>query len=203
MPRPGAMSMIQTSERDPFLVALYEGQAGALTRLYSDHVKMVRRVVQRVVGPTAEVEDLVQEVFLHAVRGIRGFRGTRPQLSGWIKQIAIKRAQKHLRYQRVRRWLRLTPSGELPAQPGEGGSQEVALAMRRAYAILDGLPTQERTAFALRFFEQMTIPEVVEATGSSTSTVKRRIERARRAFLAQARQDQALSAWLPDAGETP
>ncbi len=199
MPRPITMTQTPTSERDPFLDALYQGQASAPTRLYSDHVQMVRRVVRRVVGPTSEVEDIVQEVFLHAVRGVRGFRGVRGQLSGWLKQMAIKRAQKHLRHQRVRRWLRLTPAGELPMVSAMG-SQETALAMRRAYNILTSLPSKEQAAFTLRFFEQMTIPEIAEATGSSASTVKRRIERARAVFVSRAREDAALSEWLPQGG---
>ena len=53
-----------------------------------------------------------------------------------------------------------------------------AQALERCYAILDHLGSRERTAFVLRYFEEMTMDEVADGLGTSVSTAKRLVNRA-------------------------
>src|SRR5512136_3260538 len=69
--------------------------------LYESYEPMVERWVRRLVGPTAEVEDLVHDVFVVALRRRREFRGD-AKVSTWLFRIT----QLVVRKRRFRRRLR-------------------------------------------------------------------------------------------------
>jgi RNA polymerase sigma-70 factor (ECF subfamily) len=180
--------------------ALRRGDAAALERMYVDHHAMVARVVRRVMGPDTEHDDLVQEVFYHAVRGVGGYRGDLGGVGAWLRAIAVGRCRKRIRRRRVRAWLVSRPPEELPDLPGRDDAHAAAL-LSRAWRIIEGMRTEERIAFTLRFVEGLTVPELVAATGASRSTVKRRLAAAREHFDARARADALLRERLD--GGTP
>jgi RNA polymerase sigma-70 factor (ECF subfamily) len=74
--------------------------------------------------------------------------------------------------------VRLTPTGELPEAPTAGPDIEAREALRRLYAILDGVGVQDRSLFVSRFLEKMEIAEVAIAHGLSYGTAKRHVARA-------------------------
>ena len=175
----------------PSADALRRGDDAALERMYADHHAMVARVVRRVMGPDGEHEDLVQEVFYHAVRGVGSYRGDADGVGAWLRAIAIGRCRKRIRRRRVRAWLQVRAPDALPEVPDAADAHAAAL-LGRAWRIIEAMATEDRIAFTLRFVEGLTVPEVVEATGASRSTVKRRIARARAHFDTQARADALL-----------
>jgi RNA polymerase sigma-70 factor (ECF subfamily) len=62
--------------------------------------------------------------------------------------------------------------------------------------LLDSLGTNERTAFVLRSLEGLSLDEIVQATGASLATVKRRIRSASMRITALARLDPELAGYL-------
>src|SRR5438067_1040427 len=98
--------------------------------LYRAHGQRVARWVQRLAGPSVDVEDLVHEVFLIVQRKLGGFRGE-AKVTTWLYRITEHVVRHHRRRERVRRWF--------------GGSAEGAADLLRKLGPAPGLgPTAER-----------------------------------------------------------
>jgi len=175
--------------------ALRRHEPTAAAELFDRHVASVERAVFGVLGRDSEVEDLVQDAFVAALRGIDGFRGDERTLGAWMRGIAVRLALKKLRWRRARRWLGGSGSELLSELPGITDTRTQA-ALRRAHALLERLPVVERAAFGMRFVEGMRVDEVADALGVSPSTAKRRLERARERFRRLAAGDALLCDWL-------
>lgn len=196
-PRRGAtVQALPFAGDDAALVqALREGHRGAAAAFFDRYAAHVRRVLVRVLGVEAELDDVHHDVFVRALGSIRSLREPEA-MTAWITSVAIFTARTHIRKKRLRRWLRLMPPGELPEVPVSGPADEALLAMRSVYRLLDRLPVDERIAFTLRRFEQMELTEVARACGVSLATVKRRLSRAEATFAALAAEEPSLEAWL-------
>ncbi len=181
------------------LPGLRAGEPAAAAALFDRHVAQIERAVQGVLGLDPEVEDVVQDAFVAALRGIGGFRGEERALGAWVRGIAVRLALKKIRWRRTRQWFRRQGTEALPALHGvtDTGTQA---ALGRAYALLDQLPALERAAFGLRLIEGMRLEEVAEALGVSLATAKRRIKRARERFGRLAAEDALLQDWLGQEG---
>lgn len=166
----------------------------AATLVWDRYAGMVRGVLYRSVGPTHDIEDLVQDVFVGFFRNVGTLReaaSLRPFLVG----IALRTARSALRKRRVRRWLRLSDDGIVPEVATSDGDPRTREAVRRLYAILDELPDRDRLAFVLRHAEGRELTETAAALGVSLATVKRMLSRAESHVHARAKQDDSLSAW--------
>lgn len=159
------------------VAALRAGDERAYTAAWIELGPMVRRLVTRFFGPGADTPDLSQEVFLRVFRRIDELRNP-DGLRGFVVGICLGVARNELRRVRVRRWVRLTSTGELPEAPTAGADMEAREALRRLYAILDRVDVQDRSLFVSRFLEKMEIAEVAIAHGLSYGTAKRHVARA-------------------------
>jgi RNA polymerase sigma-70 factor, ECF subfamily len=178
----------------PLLPGLRAGEPAAAAQLFDRHVAQVERAVQGVLGPDPEVEDLVQDAFVAALRGIDGFRGDESTLGAWVRGIGVRLALKKIRWRRTRRWLGMGGTEvvtELQAVADTG----TQAALGRAYALLERLPAVERAAFGMRFIEGMKLEEVAQALGVSLATAKRRLQSARERFGKLAAGDALLRDW--------
>jgi RNA polymerase sigma-70 factor (ECF subfamily) len=84
------------------LAAAQRGSTSAFTRLVEAYQARVRGYLARWVGDPATVDDLAQEVFLAAWRGLAGFDGGVP-IGAWFAGIARNQALMHLRSESRRR----------------------------------------------------------------------------------------------------
>lgn len=143
-------------------------------RRYSPYVA---KIGLRLLGRVEEIEDLVQDVFIAAHRGLSGLREP-AALKGWLATVTVRVAQRRLRARRVRQMLRLAPvyDYELLAQPGFSPEDSALLA--EVYELLDDLPVAERLAWSLRHLQGERLERIAELTGASLATVKRRISAA-------------------------
>ncbi len=164
--------------------------AVAFDRLYRDHVDRIYRFAQRLCGQVEDAQDLVQDTFLNAYRGLEGFRGD-AQVSTWLYRIAARAC---LRLRRKRkgepaRELSLdefipTSEGEFRLQlPTDGLSPEEALEnkeLKRAlHQAIQKLPNKYRVVLVLRDMEGLTAKEVGTIMGLNERAVKSRLHRAR------------------------
>ncbi len=159
-------------------------------RLYRDHVDRIYRFAQRLCGQVEDAQDLVQDTFLNAYRGLEGFRGD-AQVSTWLYRIAARAC---LRLRRKRkgepaRELSLdefipTSEGEFRLQvPTDGLTPEEALEnkeLKRAlHQAIQKLPNKYRVVLVLRDMEGLTAKEVGTIMGLNERAVKSRLHRAR------------------------
>jgi RNA polymerase sigma-70 factor (ECF subfamily) len=156
---------------------------------------LVMRLLRRYFGPGPDRQDLCQEVFLRFFTRIDELRD-RSALRSFLIGICLGVAQNELRRARVRRWIFLTQSGELPDAPISGANPEAREAAARIYKILAGVSAEDRTLFVTRYVEKMEMAEIAAAIGRPLSTTKRRLARATRRITARMSGDPALADYV-------
>jgi RNA polymerase sigma-70 factor (ECF subfamily) len=166
--------------------AILNGHPQGAARLYDGFAREIQRVVRRMLGPDADHEDLVHEIFMKAWQLIVSGKLREPQrLGSWLKTIAVHSVYKEIRRRYVRRrFLLLDRAESLP--PPLGGEHRDLL--RVLYHIAEHLAPQERLAFSLRHFEQRRHAEVAQLMGCSLATAKRRLAQAEARFVALSRR---------------
>jgi RNA polymerase sigma-70 factor (ECF subfamily) len=157
----------------------------------------IERMLTRILGFCAELDDLTQEVFIRAFARISELREAE-SLRAWLGSIAVFVARETIRRKRRRRWLLFLPAEELLEPPAAAASIEARAALRVFYEVLDGFATDERIAFTLRFVEGMELTEVAEACQVSLATIKRRLKRASDEFYVRGRARAELVDWFEE-----
>src|SRR5215471_241247 len=187
-----------TGDDVALVAALKLNHPGAKAALFHRYARQVERIVTHVLGFDHELSDILQEIFARALSSIQSLRDP-SALNPWLSRLAALTARKVLRTRSRRSWLRRFTDAEEEAQYEPitpGPDYEGRVALRAVYEILADLPTDERIAFALRFIDGMQLLEVSYACQVSIATVKRRLQRAERRFLAAAREQPVLAEWL-------
>jgi RNA polymerase sigma-70 factor (ECF subfamily) len=146
----------------------------ALFRAYAPYVA---KVAHQLLGRDDEVDDVIQDVFMAAVRGVHQVRDP-GAIKGWLASIAIRSARRRLRFRSLRNLFSNEPPHEYAAVVDPAASPEQRALMARAYRVLDSLPVNERLAWVLRHIEGEGLERVALLCGCSLATVKRRITRA-------------------------
>ncbi len=165
---------------------LQAGEDAALAPLMQHWEAPVKRFVFRVVGNTAEAEDLAQEVFVRIYTKRSTYRPG-AKFSTWCFSIAANQAKNRLR------WWRRRPALSLDAWIGAGGDatdespagasasheavrHEQIVAVQKAVA---ALPLDLRTALVLFEYEGLSMADIAAALGCTTKAVENRLYRAR------------------------
>jgi RNA polymerase sigma-70 factor (ECF subfamily) len=136
--------------------------------LYSRYVRFVHGVVLARISP-GDAEDLVQEVFLLALRKLKHLRDPEA-FGGWIASIARNCAADF--HRRGSKSMELTE--ELPAN---AASQISGLEAKAVLKTIQELPEAYRETLILRLVEGMTGPEIAARTGLSHGSVRVNLHR--------------------------
>jgi RNA polymerase sigma-70 factor (ECF subfamily) len=195
---PAAVDMTSTPSDTELAEALRAGDGSAVAQLFDLYGHHVERVLIRTIGRDAEMEDMVQDVFLGAYRSGPNYQGDDAQLKAWISRIAVFTARGYLRKRKRRWWLRSADPMQMPELSSKEPSPHTAEVLRRTYAALDLMDPDLRIPFALRELESMELAEIAQACDCSVSTIKRRLARARKTFDRLAKKDPMLRDWLGD-----
>ncbi|RYZ08474.1 MAG: sigma-70 family RNA polymerase sigma factor [Myxococcales bacterium] len=181
---------------DAALVAgVQAGNTVAMGALYDRYVGDVRRILLHTLGPRLDLADLVQDVFVNVLSSVRSLREA-GALRGWLFQVTVRTARKHLRSSTRRWWLKLWPEGdELELQPAAMLEESSSDAVRATFRILSGMVAEDRLVFSLRYVSGLELSEMADACDMSLSTLKRRLWRAEKRFFAEAREDDTLRHW--------
>jgi RNA polymerase sigma-70 factor, ECF subfamily len=178
------------------------GDPRATSVLWDRFSPLVRRMLRRTLGPTAEVEALLQEVFLRALRQLAGLPES-AQLKPFVVAVTVRVLSGELKRNRVRRLLRLRSPWH--SHDFASGDTATRTALSSLYRILDELDADARLAFTLRHFEGLQITELASAMDASLSSAKRRLARANARVQAAVSRDAAFSAYATAAslGDAP
>jgi RNA polymerase sigma-70 factor (ECF subfamily) len=135
----------------------------------------------RAVGRDA-AEDLTQEIFLKAFRGLSRYRGDAPARA-WLAAIAHNTVKNQYRF--LGRFRRIFPADRdslaEPADPADGPEEAAGGSERRARVAeaLGRLPEKFRMPLVLRDLDGWSYEEISASLGLPLGTVKSRIARAR------------------------
>ncbi len=164
------------------------GEPAAFRELFRLHVGRVHRMVYRLIGPCADVDDLVQTVFVEAFRSLPGFRGE-SLFSTWLGRIAVRVTMHAVRRPR----LSLVPldgvDAALPAHAQPDAAADSQQGVAHLNALLDALRPKKRAAFVLHVLEGYSIQETAAMIGASEAATKVRIHDARRELEKRAAKD--------------
>jgi len=148
------------SEEATLISAAQGGNRAAFGRLYERYVRMIHGIVLSSV-PYADAEDVVQDVFVTAMKRIGSLREA-GALGGWLATIARNAAHDlHRRRREI---------GELDGREATRDRVNV-----EAIAVLEEiqrLPEAYRETLIMRLVEQMTGPEIAERTGMTPASVR-------------------------------
>lgn len=167
---------------DEELVDWYKriGSQETLEALVKRHLRGVRSLVANMVLDEAVSDDLCQEVFLRALRGLAEFRG-QAKFSTWLYRLALNVVYDYLaRHKRtpVRYCGRLRESAERASSPDEAAMHsELESAVTEAVAALS---PKLRAAIVLVCLEGRTVAEAATIEGCSRATMHWRMFHARR-----------------------
>jgi RNA polymerase sigma-70 factor, ECF subfamily len=153
---------VETSHEDSTIRAAIEGDRDAFGELYVRYARMVHAILLARVPP-GDAEDLVQDVFMSAMRQLRRLR-TAAAFRGWLGAIARNRAIDYHRESRER--VPLDEAAERTA--GSDGNPDAFLVM----AAIRALPEAYRETLIMRLVEGMTGPEIAERTGLTPDSVR-------------------------------
>ena len=152
------------------LVSRYE------SKVYSLALKMLRN--------PEDAEDVLQDTFLRAYRGIKSFKGN-STFSTWIYRITANSALMRLRKRQLptvsiddadEREAPINIADWAPGPVEQMLNQETQAAMTEA---IEALPPEFRQVFVLRDIEELSNAEVAEILDLSVAAVKSRLHRAR------------------------
>jgi RNA polymerase sigma factor (sigma-70 family) len=175
------MAVTEPDDVGDLIRRFQEGDRTAFTEIFRRYRVDVARFVFRMLGPTADAEDVVQEVFIQVHRSLGDFRG-QSKFTTWLHRVTVNVVLM------TRRAARSRPvfSDELPADVvadrGELPDDDVARrrridAFRRLIA---QLPEKKRTVYVLHELEGMLPVEIAEVVGAPVLTVRTRLFYARR-----------------------
>jgi RNA polymerase sigma-70 factor (ECF subfamily) len=162
----------------PHLTLVSAPPATDLASVYARYAPYVAAVAFRLLGRDDEIDDVVQEVFVVATRGLRKLREA-GAIKGWLATVAVRHATRRLRRRRLRGFLGLDSATENDIAASSSDPADRVL-LARVYAVLDEMAANERVAWVLHHVEGESLPEVARLCGCSLATVKRRIAAAKR-----------------------
>ena len=141
------------------------GETDQFARLYDMYAPLVHGVLLARV-PRPEVDDLVQDIFLHALRKLHTLREAK-SFGPWIAMIARNRAMDF--HRSSRETVEVTEQIAVAKTPNKSAGEVLDL--------IRGLPEAYRETLVLRFVEGMTGPEIASRTGLTPGSVRVNLHR--------------------------
>ena len=161
---------------ESLMSAVAAGDLGAFEHLVLRHQRSAWNAAYRFVGDEAEAEDIAQEAFLHILEAAPRYQPTarfRTYLYRVVTRLCLDHAKKK----------RPVYNSELPDSPDSAGSPlDVLMTVERAQAVrnaLGGLPSNQRIAVILRYYEGLAYADIASALETTTKAVERLLARAR------------------------
>jgi len=163
-----------------------EGDIDAYGEIVSRHQASITGLLFRFSRETGNLEDMVQETFVRAWRGLGTWKPERPYIH-WLRRIAVRVGLEFCRnHQRTPFASILAADPLVPGDPLDSipSPDDASFVARRsgeeAHRILAQLPPEERTVLSLLYLEQMPLSEIAEHFGWSVANAKVKAFRARK-----------------------
>ena len=173
---------------------LREGKTEAWRALYDAYCRPVWHLIARAMGPdSADIGDVVQETFLAAAASARSFDPSRGSLWMWLTGIARRQVALHYRQRkrtdREKDHRGLTAGGARQVlrwlDNGSDAPEEILAAAELSSTVratLTELPTDYETLLTAKYLDGASVEQIASASDSSSTAVRSKLARARKAF---------------------
>ena len=160
---------------------LQERKPAACQRLLTDYGPAVFRMVQRIVACREDAEEVYQDVFVKALRGIGGYNPRQASLATWLNRIAyheslnfVRAKKPHIVYMDDRD----LGAATLDDTPDDEPQNEETI--QQLEQALSMLPPHEQAIVSMFYYDNMSLADIAFVTGSITSTVGSQLSRIRK-----------------------
>jgi RNA polymerase sigma-70 factor (ECF subfamily) len=151
------------------------GDVGELFNAYRGYVAKIGR---RILGPSSEVDDLIQDVFLATVRDVHKLENP-ARLASWLGTVTTRMAKRRRFRNSVRPSVGFEdPEPLLERVTEDGPSPESTADLAGNIQRVMSLPDELRTPWVLKHVEGRTLEDVAQQCDCSLSTVQRRLQAA-------------------------
>lgn len=169
---------------------MQQGKEEAFRELVENYQLMVVNTCFGLIHNKEDAEDVAQEVFIELYRSIQNFRSD-SKLSTWIYRIAVNKSLNYIRDNRKNKWfhsletdfsVKTDKTGHLVKE--DSGHPEFDLENSQRAELLreaiNGLPNNQKVAFTLNKYEDLSYQEISEVMEVSLSSVESLIHRAKK-----------------------
>ncbi|MBM3309952.1 MAG: sigma-70 family RNA polymerase sigma factor [Candidatus Aminicenantes bacterium] len=170
------MRYVDPTEERALVAKAKEGDMNAFEDLVRAFQKPIYYLCLRMARAPQAADDLAQETFIKAFFALPQFRDGL-DFYAWIRRIAVNSALNYLRSAR-----REEPLGDREAKDMNTQPQDELLsheAEKRFQEALAALPSDQKSVFILRVYENLSYREIAQTLGVSEGTVMSRLSRAR------------------------
>jgi RNA polymerase sigma-70 factor (ECF subfamily) len=157
------------------------GDESAARKLHDTHYPAVLRLAYMLLQNWQDAEDATQEAFIYAFRNLARYDPERATFATWLKVIVTSRCRDLQRRRRFK-WLSLQEWLEIDREPEDetdAHQPDVALELvgiqKMVWEALNQVPRKSRQALILRYFGNLSYPEMAQALGCTVSTAKSRV----------------------------
>ncbi|MCC7010415.1 MAG: sigma-70 family RNA polymerase sigma factor [Acidobacteria bacterium] len=172
--------MIRTDEE--LVARATGGDLDAFNQLVTRWERPIFGLAYRTLGREEDARDVVQEAFMRAYRGLRGFKGE-AKFSSWLYRITLNLCRDWVRKERRAPVVQMPEGADAvdlaDAQPSPAESVEELVARREMSAAvaraMAELPAEQRLAIVLKEYQGLTFQEIADQLGCPLSTVKTRL----------------------------
>lgn len=155
-----------------------QGEAAAVQALVARKLRRVLALAERILGDSAEAEDVAQETFLRVWRTAPRWRPAGAKFDTWLHRVTLNLCFDRLRRRRER------PTSDPPDSPDPGPAPDRGLLAAdvgvRVRAALAALPPRQRLAIVLCHYQELGNIEAAGLMGVSVEALESLLARGRR-----------------------
>jgi RNA polymerase sigma-70 factor (ECF subfamily) len=178
---PGSAKPRQQTD-DELIGRVRKGETRFFAELVERYQDPVYAMALRLLKSAGDAEDVAQEAFLRAYRGLEGFRGE-ARFSTWLYRITWNLCADWLRRNRKPGRMTQDIDGGTEIADGKVDLEKGLLAAEEARAVrraLDGLEEKYRSALILLYYQKLSYDQIAMILGVPMKTVETRLYRARK-----------------------
>ena len=179
--RKADLEILATIQHEDLVENCKRGNTAAFTELYHLYAKEVYNTIYRLVGHTAEAEDILQESFVAAFQAIQGFEHT-GGFRAWIKRIATNKSIDLLRKRKMK--FVEVEDGEIHRADDEPvDEKDFVYKVEEVKRAIELLPDTYRAIVELHLFQNIPQVEIARMLGIANNTVRIQYHRAKQKIL--------------------
>lgn len=159
---------------------LRQRKPAACQQLLTEYGPAVFRMVQRIVTRREDAEEVYQDVFVKALRGIEGYNPRQASLATWLGRIAYHESLNFVRGKKPN--IVYMDDSELGIDTLEAPDdappdEQIIRQLEQALAML---PSHEQAIVSMFYYDNMSLADIAFVTGSIPSTVGSQLSRIRK-----------------------
>jgi RNA polymerase sigma-70 factor, ECF subfamily len=185
----GESTMNQQIENEELMARIAEGDEYAFQILVERHQRSVLNLIYRFLGDRIKSQDLSQEVFLRVWQAARDYK-PKAKFTTWLYRIAANLCLNELKASRRKKWPQFFQTDTDEQRAGENdlsdsspSPEDLLLSRERSLQItnaLQSLPENQRMAFILKRYDDLSYEEIGRILNCSVSAVESLLVRAKR-----------------------